>query len=141
MKKYAIAGAVAVSAFAFSAFAASLDVNAGTLQAGEDRDLECADAANVAAWGYDDTNGTNLLSVKIDLVGNECSGGEHLHALLLDADGSQLARGMDENGANPPRAIDEGVDEYTFYFPGGVDVQLVEGIRIGIDQGNSDYSY
>jgi hypothetical protein len=41
VKKYFVALTVAVAVFAFSAFAASLEVNAGTLQAGHDTIDEC----------------------------------------------------------------------------------------------------
>lgn len=46
MKKYLAAGAVAVIVFAISAFAASLNVDGGVLQAGVDDDLTCTE--NVA---------------------------------------------------------------------------------------------
>jgi hypothetical protein len=41
MRKYIIAATVAITVFASSAFAASLQVNAGTLQAGQDTIGEC----------------------------------------------------------------------------------------------------
>jgi hypothetical protein len=47
MKKYLIASVVAMMAFAFAAFAASLSVNGGVLQSGVDADLTCAESANV----------------------------------------------------------------------------------------------
>jgi hypothetical protein len=57
MRKYLIAGAVAVMVFAFAAFAASLTVNGGTLQAGQTEDLTCTDETNVAfANNWNDPN-------------------------------------------------------------------------------------
>ena len=47
MKKYLAAAVVAVMVFAFSAFAATLNVDGGTLQSGIDRDLTCAESADV----------------------------------------------------------------------------------------------
>jgi hypothetical protein len=47
MKKYLAAAVVAVMVFAFAAFAASLNVNAGTLQSGVDHDLACAETADI----------------------------------------------------------------------------------------------
>lgn len=41
MKKYIIAAVAAIAVFAMSAFAASLQVNAGTLQAGNDAISQC----------------------------------------------------------------------------------------------------
>jgi hypothetical protein len=53
MKKYFIASVVAIMAFAFAAFAATLNVNGGTLQAGMDTDLACFDdAALTYGTGY-----------------------------------------------------------------------------------------
>ena len=47
MKKYLAAAVVAVMVFAFSAFAASLNLDGGVLQAGSDLDLTCTEAATV----------------------------------------------------------------------------------------------
>jgi hypothetical protein len=57
MKKYFIASVVAVMAFAFAAFAASLTVNAGTLQAGTDSNLKCADQVDLVWNTSNDWNG------------------------------------------------------------------------------------
>ncbi len=48
MRKYFIAATIALAVFAVSAFAASLSVDGGTLQAGVDSDLTCADSVEVA---------------------------------------------------------------------------------------------
>jgi hypothetical protein len=49
VKKYMIAASVALAVFATAAFAASLNVDGTVLQAGQDRDLTCADNA-VVGW-------------------------------------------------------------------------------------------
>lgn len=141
MKKYLIASVVAMMAFAFAAFAASLIVNAGTLQAGEDRDLECLDEANVAAWGYDDTHATALVYVDIVTVGENCTNDEVMHLILLNSSGSQLARGNSANNPTKDYADLDGTARYRFDFSPSVDVQDVYGVRIGVDQGHTDYSY
>jgi hypothetical protein len=57
MKKYLIASMVAVVAFAFAAFAAQLNVNAGPLQAGQDNNLKCGDDAVVTYATSNNTTG------------------------------------------------------------------------------------
>jgi hypothetical protein len=52
MKKYLIAATVAVMVFAVSAFAASLDVSAGTLQAGQDEIDKCVNEPDVVDVSY-----------------------------------------------------------------------------------------
>lgn len=65
MRKYFIAGVVAMVAFAMAAFAASLTVDGGTLQAGVDRDLTCtSDAATVSYATPNDTDGSMDFLVK-----------------------------------------------------------------------------
>ncbi|MGH8870616.1 MAG: hypothetical protein ACRDWS_01395 [Acidimicrobiia bacterium] len=49
MRKYLIAAAVALVAFATTAFAASLQLDGSVLQAGQDRELTCAENA-VVDW-------------------------------------------------------------------------------------------
>jgi hypothetical protein len=49
MKRYLIAAGVALGVFAGAAFAASLNVDGTVLQAGQDRNLTCADNA-VVGW-------------------------------------------------------------------------------------------
>lgn len=66
MKKYFLAGVVAMVAFAMAAFAASLNVNAGPLQAGIDPDMVCSDDADIT---YDtQTVGGGLFGIKNVLV-------------------------------------------------------------------------
>lgn len=51
MKKYLIAALAAVAVFAGAAFAASLDVSAGTLQAGQDQIGQCISDDVLVAYG------------------------------------------------------------------------------------------
>lgn len=57
MKKYLAAAAVAVMVFAFSAFAASLNLDGGVLQAGENTDLTCTDQEVPVRWIIDNNDG------------------------------------------------------------------------------------
>lgn len=143
MKKYFIAAVVAMVAFAMAAFAASLTVNAATIQAGEDTDVDCVDEANVAAWGYDDTSSTALKYVTVDTINEDCTNNEVMHLILLDSSGHQLARGDADDNPTKPYAelVGTGNQQYKFNFSPDVDVRDVEGVRIGIDQGHTDYVY
>lgn len=137
MKKYFAAAAVAVMVFAFAAFAATLNVNAGSLQAGEAVDLDCLEEANVAAWGYHDAPGdVETRYATIDLVGNGCADGEHMHVILLDSNQEELAR-----ATNSPQLIAGVGDEKIQFDFADVHPKDVDGIRIGVDQGHSDYEY
>lgn len=87
MKKYLIASVVAMMAFAFAAFAASLTVNAGTLQAGEDTNLQCAENATIA-WGNTNNSDTGggfvVQGLSVDFDG-ACDG-KFAYVALGDAD-------------------------------------------------------
>lgn len=69
MRKYAIAGAAAATAFAVSAFAATLNADAGTLQVGTDPLEELAQTADVQYLTHVDGQGERYLDkviVKFD---------------------------------------------------------------------------
>lgn len=51
MKKYIVAAAVAILVFSVAAFAASLSVNAGTLQAGQDQIDQCTESDVTVSYG------------------------------------------------------------------------------------------
>ena len=148
MKKYLAAAVVAVMVFAFSAFAASLTVNGGTIQAGSDMDLRCMDEANVLAWVYRDAPPpTAVESVRIGTVNEDCQDGEVLHLILVDEDGNQVVRGEATNPPGPPHATDapyaelDGSGDYTFDLPGDVHPDEFEGVIIGVDQGHVDFDW
>jgi len=74
MKKYLIAGALVLVVFATAAFAASLDLDGGVLQAGQDSDLTCTDSAVVSY--VTQTVGNGMFAVnKITVTFNpDCNG-------------------------------------------------------------------
>jgi hypothetical protein len=138
MKKYLIASVVAVMAFAFAAFAASLNVTAPVLQAGETEAgaLECAGSATVVAWFYNDFDGS-VDGVRVALnEGHTCTADEMLHVTPLKADGTWIdgnTRGqimLDPSTAYAPNKW------IVNSSPGPVDAGLIYGVRIGIDQGH-----
>lgn len=53
MRKYFIAGVVAMVAFAMAAFAATLTVDGGVIQAGSDEDLTCTTTVTVTNYGVE----------------------------------------------------------------------------------------
>lgn len=74
MKKYLVAGAVAVMVFAFSAMAASLTVDGNVLQAGDNgSDLTCTSDVEVLDWAVN-ANGTQVTSVTIGGWDPACEG-------------------------------------------------------------------
>lgn len=79
MKKYLIAALAAVAVFAISAFAASLQVNAGTLQAGDDAIAQClsGDPGDHVTVTYGDATFTNpgwtIQEITLD-DGDQCTG-------------------------------------------------------------------
>lgn len=87
MQKYIIAALAAVVVFAFSAFAASLQVNGGTLQAGEGSIGTCT-SQNVAV-SYDEPvlNGTvwEVSEVTLDPAGTDCEGLDYSVAVRSDS--------------------------------------------------------
>jgi hypothetical protein len=74
MKRFFVALMAGAAVFAITfAAAASLDVNGGTIQYGEDNQLTCTASATVDGWGYESDNGL-VSHVRInydpDCVGN-----------------------------------------------------------------------
>ena len=89
MKKYLAAAVVAVMVFAFAAFAAELNVNAGTLQAGSDTELTCSDGVEVLNYAVE----SDTLEVHFArLSGFEDCDGEKLIIRWNDADGDEIER-------------------------------------------------
>lgn len=77
MKKYLIAAVAAVAVFALSAFAASLQVDAGTLQAGDGSIVPCAETDVVVTYGTPTFTGTGWTVDTIHLDdGGQCTGRE-----------------------------------------------------------------
>ena len=75
MRKYAIAGLGAVAAFSMSAFASTLVVDGGVLQAGADDTLKCTNGT--AKISYDtnaDNDGTWVGKVFVTFPNDSCNG-------------------------------------------------------------------
>jgi hypothetical protein len=115
MKKYFAAGAVAIMVFAFAAFAASLNVNAGPLQAGVTTDLKCADSVEVTYQTSNDNNGFWVGGVSLqfkdaDGVTDNCDGHEAAVALLKSGVGEsptqQIAFGITDGISDGEGFID-----------------------------------
>jgi hypothetical protein len=147
MKKYFIASVVAVMAFAFAAFAASLNVTAGNLQAGDTQPgaLECADEAIAYVWGYNDhVTPTTVDNVGIALRNSDgtphgCAG-EWLSVNLLDEDGNIIYPGPGQIRVG--KVAVAGEDQGRFTMPGAdaaakPKVEDIYGVRVGIEQGPS----
>jgi hypothetical protein len=97
MRKYFIAAAVALSVFAMSAFAASLTVNAGILQAGDGLIGECLeypDEVVAVSYGSGDweDGGSFMVDTLIVDDSDECTGGE-FQIVVADGEHEKLALG------------------------------------------------
>ena len=142
MKKYIAAAAVAVMVFAFAAFAASLTVNAETLQAGETEsgDLSCVDEVSVTAWGYNDYTG-KVTFARVTADGNDCGSEENLYMTLLNNEGERLLEGGHDGEAVVVSDFgSKGDDEFVIDLTGGdqsadagVDAAAIGGVRMGVD--------
>ena len=148
MKKYFLAGVVAMIAFAMAAFAASLTVNAQVLQAGDTvaGELECADEARVYVWGYNDhvtpptADNLGLALLMDDETASHSCAGETLTINLLDENGNILSGTSGQIRVNKTAVAGE--DQGRISFPGATAAQKpavedIFGVRVGIDQGPS----
>jgi hypothetical protein len=157
MRKYLIAGAVAVMVFAFAAFAASLNVTANSLQVGETAQgaLECADNADIVAWMYNDTNGS-VDGARVQLSNNDESphscDGDRIYVTPLNSAGTLLPNIGGGSYSTGSILVDSanyhaGTDSYLVIFgtttgytgfnasTHPVSGELLYGARVGIDQG------
>jgi hypothetical protein len=158
MKKYLIASVVAMMAFSFAAFAASLNVTAPTLQVGQTADgaLECADNAEIVAWMYNDLNGSvDGARVRLstdDVDTDHTCDGDRLYVTPLNQAGTILANIGGGAYSTGSILVDDanyhaGTDSYlvifgttTAYTGHNASVHPVDGgslygARVGIDQG------
>lgn len=122
MKKYIIATFAAVAVFAGAAFAASLDVSAGTLQAGQDQIGTCiTDDVDVAYGEATFTNpGWTVTTITLD-HGGLCDG--FAYSVIITGSGTGLPT------ASVSETFDGAVETVTFPVPfdaeGASDVHLV----------------
>jgi hypothetical protein len=86
MKKYLIAAAVALALFATAAFAASLNVDGTVLQAGQDRDLTCADNA-VVGWSTQTVGNGEFAVNRITVTFDEGCNGNFGYVAVFSAVG------------------------------------------------------
>ena len=146
MKKYLAAAAVAVMVFAFAAFAASLNVTAPTLQAGQtaEGELECTENAEIVAWFFNDHLVPATVSgAVIELDEDHTCEGDRLYLTLLDDEDGVLVAAASADGQGVPigsgSSVTIGIPDHTFLgdasLPGGIPASDVYGVQIGIDQG------
>ncbi len=91
MKKYLIAGVVAVVAFAMAGFAATLNVDGGVIQSGSDDSLTCTSDATVASYRIDDGKSLGVRFAPGTFSG--CDDDVSVLVYVYGADGSQVAQG------------------------------------------------
>jgi hypothetical protein len=124
MKKYFIASMVAVMAFAFAAFAASLTVNGGVLQAGSDTDLTCTDRVEVDFVGFEgdavDSNGKRVGGgfTTVTLDGLDDCEGAFVYTRIFDNEGLEIWRSVPiptAENASSQRFADGQIGSYTLY--------------------------
>ncbi len=145
MKKLLLVPVVAALAAAGAASAAGLDVTQGApLQTGTTTKLDCAASATVSQWGTDEGNGAGpvVLNAEVKLApGHTCAG--RMFVYTLDGTGAEF-------GPSGSVQTTPGVDSYRVQFgdatqgrdarlAGGAKAAQVEGARITIDQGFTDY--
>jgi hypothetical protein len=86
MRKYLIAATVALALFATAAFAASLNVDGTVLQAGQDRDLTCADNA-VVGWSTQTVGNGEFAVTRITVTFDEDCNGNYGYVAVFSAVG------------------------------------------------------
>jgi hypothetical protein len=139
MKKYFIASVVAVMAFAFAAFAASLNVTAPTLQFGETAsgELICTENADVVAWFYNDhLAGGPVNGASIQLDADHTCEGDRLYLTVVGEQGNILANSSVVIGSS--RTVTVGIPNAAALNDASlsnISSADVYGVRIGIDQG------
>lgn len=148
MRKYLIAGAVAVMVFAFAAFAASLNVTANTLQVGEtaEGELECTDGVHVYAWFYNDQTG-DVDGVRLALLddqdepdtGHTCDGDWIMVTPL--AENGTYADSTVATGNRGVKELKDGQAEYVVNFTEPLPAEDIYSVRVGIEQGSHVGSY
>lgn len=91
MKKYLIAGVIAVVAFAMAGFAATLNVDGGIIQSGSDDTLTCTSDVQVASYTIEDGKSTGVRFAPGSFDG--CDDDVSVLVYVYGADGTQKAQG------------------------------------------------
>lgn len=137
MKKLIVVPVVAVVAAVGAASAAGFagGVSAGTLQVGQDNDLECAQSAEVVEWGYDDgqiiADTPAVDNVRVKLNDADCAG-QSLTVLPITPAGKQLSNSR-ASGRIPAQAAGTQYVRLSFNTP--QDAEQMKAVRISIDPG------
>jgi hypothetical protein len=112
MRKYLVAGVVAVVVFAFAAFAASLNVDAGTLAFGVDEIGDCGGEAEILYSHHQESNElayVDAIIAQFPDAGGECDGygvyltspvGVSVEAIQGDQAVFVVTNGVDVAGSN-----------------------------------------
>lgn len=133
MKKYVVASVVAVMVFAVAAFAASLNVDSGVLQAGVDDDLTCAENATVA-YSHHSSDGLFWVTDVHVTFDQDCSGNT-MYLAITDVGGVVV----DITGPTVSIPVDPGTD--TFFTNPGIAVSEINDVNITVfshpDPGNA----
>jgi hypothetical protein len=144
MKKYLIASMVAVMAFAFAAFAASLDVTADRLAAGTDN-VACAENADVSWTTSNDDQGHWVMGFDIAFSDTSCDG-EYVNVAIFDAPaGIPNVRPQQVANIIPDTTITDGELSYTLpnEYHGKLRVEDVEQVQVlvGEDGSKAPFTY
>lgn len=99
MKRYLIAASVALAVFAGAAFAATLNVDGGVLQAGQDTDLTCSDNA-VVSYSTQTVGGGGFAVNGITVTFDEGCDGNFAYLATFSGPGSQNGFGIKEISGN-----------------------------------------
>jgi hypothetical protein len=135
MKKYFAAAVVAVMVFAFAAFAASLNVNAGTLAAGQDDVGDCGGEALITYdhhWGFGGGPEAAYVQAFTITFDEDCSD----NIALFHVDGPNDADGMVSvliSGDSVTIPVSNGNVDLTDWGGGeGVNVEDIESVNVTV---------
>jgi hypothetical protein len=134
MRKYVLAGVVAVMVFAFAAFAATFQLNDSVLAVGDGDVSSCTDEVDVKSWGLEtDTGKVHFVRLVIDdgVAGEGCYTGDFvLFAAVYDDEGERIQRSSEHRlGATGPNEGDHEMVAFRSPFP---DTAGIEMLRVFI---------
>ena len=126
MKKYVAAAVVAVMVFAFAAFAASLNVDGGVLQAGVDDDLTCADTANVT-YSHHASEGLFWVT-DVHVSFDEDCDGNTMYLAITDVGGVTV----DLAGTSVTIPVDHDDPDNMFFGNPGIAIEDINDVNIKV---------